>query len=88
MAFSAISHFVLTSFHLTATINELRIWMNSVSLLLDPFFFYTIETGEKAEMKKHTAKALEGVHKNNSTIRSPKDHEKSWHVSPENTKVH
>lgn len=66
MAFSTRSQFVLTSFHLTATINELRIWMNSISLLLDQFFFfYVLETRERKQRGKNTAKgrkALEGVH--------------------------
>lgn len=53
MAFSMTSQFVLTSFHLTATINELWNWMNSISLLLDQIFFNMTETGEKAERKKH-----------------------------------
>lgn len=64
MAFSMSSQFVLTSFHLTATINELWIWMNCISLLLDQFF-YMLETGEKAERKKTLLKGrkvLEGVH--------------------------
>lgn len=64
MAFSTSSQFVLTSFHLTATINELWIWMNCISLLLDQFF-YMLETGEKAERKKTLLKGrkvLEGVH--------------------------
>lgn len=59
-SFSMSSQFVLTSFHLTATINELRIWMNSISLLLDQFFFYMIETGEKAEREEKHCLRKEG----------------------------